>query len=514
MTRTVLQLRRGTQVQHSSFVGQVGEVTVDTTRKTVVVHDGVNAGGNTLAPLVSPAFTGVPTAPTASTGTNNSQIATTAFVAQTIATVGSGPVNTDALVEGSTNRYFTNARARAAISVTGSLGYDANTGVISYSQPLNVSTFVNDAGYLTTSNVRDQLSATGSITYNTSTGVFSFTDAVTSVNGLTGVINLTTINVTESGNLYYTDARARAAISVTGPNLSYSSGLITSTHPIQLSNVSNDSVVLGTNLLTVTINNSIKLRQDANKLATSRIQGFDTTAGSNGTTLTITGGDGGVGSGNGGPLVLQGGTTVDGDGASVTITATDGIGSLRNAGSITLNAGVPGDGGIPGNLRGYSRGVIGFYQSLPSTGTDFGSVVIGSIETLPGTPNAGGIYIHSAKAQNTSTAIGGLIDFRSSTGTVGGSVTFLTGNGTSGNGGDVSIITGQGSGSGNRGGNITIQAGIGVSSASSGNIIMNSNCTVSTGSRITHLSAPTTDFHVTNRRYVRSTTLAFSIALS
>ena len=145
MTRTVLQLRRGTQVQHSSFVGQVGEVTVDTTRKTVVVHDGVNAGGNTLAPLVSPAFTGVPTAPTASTGTNNSQIATTAFVAQTIATVGSGPVNTDALVEGSTNRYFTNARARAAISVTGSLGYDANTGVISYSQPLNVSTFVNDA---------------------------------------------------------------------------------------------------------------------------------------------------------------------------------------------------------------------------------------------------------------------------------------------------------------------------------------------------------------------------------
>lgn len=36
------------------------------------------------APLASPAFTGTPTAPTASSGTNNTQIATTAFVASAI----------------------------------------------------------------------------------------------------------------------------------------------------------------------------------------------------------------------------------------------------------------------------------------------------------------------------------------------------------------------------------------------------------------------------------------------
>jgi hypothetical protein len=40
------------------------------------------AGLNAKAPLDSPAFTGVPTAPTAESGTNSTQIATTAFVAQ------------------------------------------------------------------------------------------------------------------------------------------------------------------------------------------------------------------------------------------------------------------------------------------------------------------------------------------------------------------------------------------------------------------------------------------------
>ena len=41
------------------------------------------------------------------------------------------------------------------------------------------------------------------------------TDAVTSVNGQTGAVVLTTTNISEGTNLYYTDARARAAISLT-----------------------------------------------------------------------------------------------------------------------------------------------------------------------------------------------------------------------------------------------------------------------------------------------------------
>ena len=46
---TALQLRRGTTTQHSSFTGLVGEVTVDTDKDTVVVHDGSTAGGFPMA---------------------------------------------------------------------------------------------------------------------------------------------------------------------------------------------------------------------------------------------------------------------------------------------------------------------------------------------------------------------------------------------------------------------------------------------------------------------------------
>jgi hypothetical protein len=46
---TVLQLRRGTTAQHSSFTGAEGEVTVNTTKDTLVVHDGSTQGGFELA---------------------------------------------------------------------------------------------------------------------------------------------------------------------------------------------------------------------------------------------------------------------------------------------------------------------------------------------------------------------------------------------------------------------------------------------------------------------------------
>jgi hypothetical protein len=43
-----LQLRGGTTAQHATFTGALREVTVDTDKKTVVVHDGSTAGGNPL----------------------------------------------------------------------------------------------------------------------------------------------------------------------------------------------------------------------------------------------------------------------------------------------------------------------------------------------------------------------------------------------------------------------------------------------------------------------------------
>jgi hypothetical protein len=65
-----VQFRRGSTVQHNTFTGAVGEVTLDTTKQTLIVHDGSTAGGiaeivtktatQTLTnkTLTSPTFTG------------------------------------------------------------------------------------------------------------------------------------------------------------------------------------------------------------------------------------------------------------------------------------------------------------------------------------------------------------------------------------------------------------------------------------------------------------------------
>ena len=91
--------------------------------------------------------------------------------------------DTDDLGEGSTNLYFTNARADARIAA-------ADTDALSEGTT-NL--------YYTDARTRAAVSATtGSAGYNSSTGVFS--------------IPANTSQVSESGNLYFTDARAQAAI--------------------------------------------------------------------------------------------------------------------------------------------------------------------------------------------------------------------------------------------------------------------------------------------------------------
>ena len=85
--------------------------------------------------------------------------------------------------------------------------------------------------YFTNARARAAISASGDINYNPTTGVISFTAAaapVTSVAGKTGAVTLNTGDVAEGANLYHTTARARSAISVSGAG-SYNSttGVIT-----------------------------------------------------------------------------------------------------------------------------------------------------------------------------------------------------------------------------------------------------------------------------------------------
>ena len=138
------------------------------------------------------------------------------------------------LVEGS-NLYYTNARARDAVSVTdsggdGSLAYDSSTGVITYTGPSETEVRAHfSAGTGVT--ITD-----GSVAIGQSVGV---TDSVTFANvtaNLTGDVtgtvsdlsNHTTTDLVEGTNQYYTDARARGAVSVNDAggdgSLAYNSG--------------------------------------------------------------------------------------------------------------------------------------------------------------------------------------------------------------------------------------------------------------------------------------------------
>ena len=46
---TAVQRRRGTTTEHTTFTGLEGEISVNTTKETLVVHDGATAGGFELA---------------------------------------------------------------------------------------------------------------------------------------------------------------------------------------------------------------------------------------------------------------------------------------------------------------------------------------------------------------------------------------------------------------------------------------------------------------------------------
>lgn len=97
----------------------------------------IASGLNGKANIASPAFTGVATAPTATPGTNTTQLATTAFVTAAVAAKD----NTDEITEGTTNLYFTNTRARAAIGVSGDLSYNPTTGIISFTAVPSITSF-------------------------------------------------------------------------------------------------------------------------------------------------------------------------------------------------------------------------------------------------------------------------------------------------------------------------------------------------------------------------------------
>jgi hypothetical protein len=141
-----------------------------------------------------------------------------------------GDYTTSIVAEG-TNLYYTNARSRAAISenITG-INYDSASGIFTMASGYSIATDATQATW--TAAYNDKINSasvsgttTKTLTLNqqdggtiTTSWTDDNTDAVTSVFGRTGAVtaqsgDYTSLQVTENTNLYYTDQRARFAIS-------------------------------------------------------------------------------------------------------------------------------------------------------------------------------------------------------------------------------------------------------------------------------------------------------------
>ena len=144
-----LQLRRGTTSQHNSFTGAVGEVTVDTDKDSLVVHDGSTQGGHpiakssdiaTMAATTGATFTGDITV-NAQKDVRFADADSSNYVAlQAPATVSSNVTWTLPAADGSANQHL-------KTDGSGALGWATDSSTDSTKMPLAGGTFTGIVNY-------------------------------------------------------------------------------------------------------------------------------------------------------------------------------------------------------------------------------------------------------------------------------------------------------------------------------------------------------------------------------
>ena len=124
-----LQLRKGTATEHNTFTGANGEVTVDTTNKTLRVHDGSTVGGIRLATLSSVQEAVVLNNTLTSTSTTQALTAAQGKVLND-QDFGVGQTSkSKTLVSGTTYTNTTNKPITLSVSMSGSSGVPASITV-------------------------------------------------------------------------------------------------------------------------------------------------------------------------------------------------------------------------------------------------------------------------------------------------------------------------------------------------------------------------------------------------
>ena len=116
--------------------------------------------------------------------------------------------DTDNVVEGTTNKYHTQARVRNSFTYGTGIQHDGSGGLQVTQSDINTDNITEGSTnlFITAARTRGHLSATGDLSYNASTGVFSYTIPTT----IASLSNHDTADLAEGTNLYFTNARADA----------------------------------------------------------------------------------------------------------------------------------------------------------------------------------------------------------------------------------------------------------------------------------------------------------------
>jgi hypothetical protein len=209
---TILQLRRGTTAEHATFTGAVGEVTVNTTKDTIVVHDGAVAGGYELVSLAatqtltnktltSPTLT-TPALGTPASGTltNVSGLPLTTGVTGTLP-VANGGTGITSLGSGVATFLGTPSSANLLAAVTNETG----TGALVFGTSPAITTSLTTPSTSfdlinTTATTVNFAKAATALSIGAATGTTTVNNALTvtgdlTVNGTTTTVNATTITV-------------------------------------------------------------------------------------------------------------------------------------------------------------------------------------------------------------------------------------------------------------------------------------------------------------------------------
>lgn len=206
-----IKRRRGTTAQHASFVGLIGELTVDTDKNVLIVHDGATSGGHEMADnaLSNVNLSTIFTAGSGMTITNTGGVLTfdnTNTADITAVTAGAG---------------LTGGGTAGAVSLALDVsGVAANT----YGNATTIPSITVDTYGRVTNITTNPVAGVSNLTFNNATGVLTL--ATADGGSYTATINLssyTSNDIAEGTNLYFTDARARNAISA-GTGITYNAG--------------------------------------------------------------------------------------------------------------------------------------------------------------------------------------------------------------------------------------------------------------------------------------------------